>query len=156
MSVVPYLFLLPAIVLLVVFNLIPAHLDPSAELLHGLIIRGADPVFVGIGERCTSIQRSGILEVSSGDAAVQPDRQPAADGAGPGACPHRQSAHTGIHFFRSIYLLPVAVSINVTVVVWGLMVDPNAGLLNGILNTVGACPNSLFSLRRIRRCGRSS
>jgi len=40
----------------------------------------------------------------------------------------------GIRLFRSIYLLPVAVSINVVVVVWGLMVDSNAGLINGILN----------------------
>jgi len=43
----------------------------------------------------------------------------------------------GIGFFRSVYLLPVAVSINVTVVVWGLMVDTNAGLINGTLNRLG-------------------
>ena len=42
----------------------------------------------------------------------------------------------GIRFFRSIYLLPVAISINVTAVVWGLMVD-NAGLINGMLNQLG-------------------
>jgi len=43
----------------------------------------------------------------------------------------------GIGFFRSIYLIPVAVSINVAVVVWGLMVDSNAGLINGMLNKIG-------------------
>lgn len=43
----------------------------------------------------------------------------------------------GIGFFRSVYLLPVVVSINVTVVVWGLMVDTNAGLINGTLSRLG-------------------
>jgi multiple sugar transport system permease protein len=43
----------------------------------------------------------------------------------------------GTIFFRSIYLLPVAISLNVTVLVWGLMLDQNAGLVNGILSTLG-------------------
>ena len=43
----------------------------------------------------------------------------------------------GIAFFRSVYLLPVAVSINVTTIVWGLMLDGNAGLINGILAQMG-------------------
>ncbi len=38
-----------------------------------------------------------------------------------------------IYLFRSIYLLPVAVSLNVTALVWGLMLDKDAGIINGIL-----------------------
>lgn len=43
----------------------------------------------------------------------------------------------GISFFRSIFLLPVVVSINVTAGVWGLMLDKNAGVINGILALFG-------------------
>ncbi len=43
----------------------------------------------------------------------------------------------GISIFRSIYLLPVAVSVNVTTVVWGLMLNSEGGLINGILNLMG-------------------
>lgn len=42
-----------------------------------------------------------------------------------------------IYLFRSIFLLPVAVSINVTSLVWGLMLDKEAGLINGILYYFG-------------------
>ena len=43
----------------------------------------------------------------------------------------------GIAFFRSIYLLPVAVSINVTTIVWGLMLDSQSGIVNGVLALLG-------------------
>jgi multiple sugar transport system permease protein len=39
----------------------------------------------------------------------------------------------GIRFFRSIYLLPVAVSLNIVCLIWRLMLDANFGLVNGLL-----------------------
>ena len=44
---VPYLFLLPAIALLVIFNLIPAVTTFKQSLYAETVIRGSDPVFVG-------------------------------------------------------------------------------------------------------------
>ncbi|MYE78307.1 MAG: sugar ABC transporter permease, partial [Chloroflexi bacterium] len=43
----------------------------------------------------------------------------------------------GIGIFRSIYLLPVAVSLNVTAIVWRLLLDKNTGMVNGILFQLG-------------------
>ncbi|NLZ52795.1 MAG: sugar ABC transporter permease [Thermoanaerobacteraceae bacterium] len=43
----------------------------------------------------------------------------------------------GIWFFRGIYFLPVAVSMTVTSVLWGLMFNPQGGLINAILNVFG-------------------
>jgi multiple sugar transport system permease protein len=40
----------------------------------------------------------------------------------------------GIWFFRSIYFLPVAVSMTVTTVLWGLLFNPQGGLINAIFN----------------------
>jgi multiple sugar transport system permease protein len=42
----------------------------------------------------------------------------------------------GVGFFRSIYLLPIAISLNVSAIVWGLMLSQN-GLFNGMLRTIG-------------------
>ncbi len=39
----------------------------------------------------------------------------------------------GIQVFRSIFLLPVAISFNVAAAVWALMLDTNSGLINGLL-----------------------
>ena len=43
----------------------------------------------------------------------------------------------GIGFYRSIYLLPVVVSLNVTSTVWGLLLNRDTGLINGILANLG-------------------
>jgi len=39
----------------------------------------------------------------------------------------------GIGFFRSIYFFPVAISMTITSVLWGLMFNPQGGLINAIL-----------------------
>ncbi len=43
----------------------------------------------------------------------------------------------GITFFRTILLLPVAIAINIAALVWGLALDTNYGLVNGVLDAVG-------------------
>jgi len=43
----------------------------------------------------------------------------------------------GIGLFRTVLLLPVAISINVTAIAWGLALDTNYGLVNGVLEAVG-------------------
>lgn len=134
---VPYLFLFPAIVLLVIFNLIPAVSTLRQSFYTDSIIRGGDPVFVGF-ENAIRIFNDPVFWKS-----VQVTLlfslivNPLQTALALGLALIANQRTRGIHFFRSIYLLPVAVSINVTVVVWGLMVDPNAGLINGILNQLG-------------------
>lgn len=43
----------------------------------------------------------------------------------------------GIGLFRTVLLLPVAISINVTAIAWGLALDSNYGLVNGVLEAIG-------------------
>ena len=43
----------------------------------------------------------------------------------------------GIGLFRTILLLPVAISINITSIAWGQALDTNYGLVNGLLEAVG-------------------
>lgn len=43
----------------------------------------------------------------------------------------------GIGLIRTILLLPVAISINVSALAWGLALDTNYGLVNGLLDSVG-------------------
>ncbi len=134
---VPYLFLFPAIALLVIFNLIPAVSTLRQSLYADSVIRGADPVFVGL-ENAVRVFNDPVFWKS-----VQVTLlfslivNPLQTALALGLALIANQRTRGIRFFRSIYLMPVAVSINVTVVVWGLMVDPNAGLINGMLNQLG-------------------
>jgi multiple sugar transport system permease protein len=134
---VPYMFLFPAIALLIIFNLIPAIATFQQSLYAKSAIRGAAPVYVGF-DNFTRVFDDPIFWRSVRvtllfSLLVNPLQTALALGL---ALVANQRA-LGIKYFRSIYLLPVAVSINVTVVVWGLMVDKNAGLINGILNQLG-------------------
>jgi multiple sugar transport system permease protein len=43
----------------------------------------------------------------------------------------------GIGIFRTILLLPVAIAINIAALVWGVALDTNYGLVNGLLDAVG-------------------
>lgn len=43
----------------------------------------------------------------------------------------------GIAVFRTIFLLPVAIAINIAALIWGSALDTNYGLVNGLLDAVG-------------------
>jgi ABC-type sugar transport system permease subunit len=131
--VVPYLFLLPAVTLIIIFNLIPAFATLNESLHTNSLNRNIGRIFVGLDnfQRIfndpvfwQSVQVSLIFSLL-----VNPFQIVLALGL---AVLANQQVR-GIAFFRSIYLLPVAVSINVTTIVWGLMLDKNSGVINGLL-----------------------
>ena len=134
--VVPYLFLLPAVLLLVIFNLYPT-LATLNESLHAKSFISNRNIFVGL-ENFERILRDPVFWKSVNvtlvfSVLVNPIQIFLALLL---ALLANQRVR-GIAFFRSVYLLPVAVSINVTSIVWGLMLDSNAGLINGILAQLG-------------------
>lgn len=129
---VPYLFLLPAVLLLLVFNLYPT-LATLSESLHVKSFINNERIFVGL-ENFERIFRDPVFRKSVEvtlwfSILVNPIQIALALSL---ALLANQKVR-GISIFRSIYLLPVAVSINVTTVVWGLMLDSDSGLINGIL-----------------------
>ena len=135
-QLIPYLFLLPALLLLIVFNLVPtiATLVESAFVLS---LRSGERVFAGFAnyERIfndpifwKSFEVTVVFSLL-----VNPIQIALALGL---AVLINQRVN-GIGIFRSIYLLPIAVSLNVTAIVWGLMLDQNSGMINGILLQLG-------------------
>lgn len=129
---IPYLFILPAVLLLLVFNVIPTFATLT-ESLYGVSFRSGR-TFVGLGnfQRIfgdpvfwKSLNTTLVFSLF-----VNPIQVALALLL---ALLANQSVK-GIRFFRSVYLLPVAVSINVTTIVWGLMLDRDAGIINGMLS----------------------
>ena len=134
--IVPYLFLLPAVLLLVIFNLYPT-LATLNESVHAQSFISNRLVYVGL-ENFERILSDPIFWKSAQvtlifSVLVNPIQIVLALLL---ALLANQKVR-GISVFRSIYLLPVALSINVTTIVWGLMLDGNAGLINGILAQLG-------------------
>lgn len=134
--IVPYLFLLPAILLLVVFNLFPT-IATLNESVHAISLSTGDRVFVGLNNFARifkdpvfwkSVQVTLVFSLL-----VNPIQVALALGL---AMLANQKVR-GITIFRTIYLIPVAVSINVTTIVWGLMLDSDSGIINGMLTLLG-------------------
>lgn len=133
---IPYLFLAPAVALLLIFNLFPT-IATLNESLHANSLISGGRIFVGLEnfQRIfndpvfwKSLQVTVIFSLL-----VNPIQVILALGL---AVLANQKVR-GITLFRSIYLLPVAVSINVTTIVWGLMLDSNSGIVNGVLALLG-------------------
>ena len=132
---IPYLFILPAVLLLFVFNVVPTFATLT-ESFYGLSFRSGR-IFVGL-ENFKRIFDDPVFWTSLRTTLffnlfINPIQIVLALLL---ALLANQRVR-GIRFFRSIYLLPVAVSINVATVVWGLMLDRDAGLINGMLSYLG-------------------
>ena len=134
--ILPYLFLAPALLLLIVFNLVPT-IATLVESTFIMSLRSGQRVFAGFAnyERIfndpifwKSFQVTVVFSLL-----VNPIQIALALAL---AMLINQRL-PGIGLFRSIYLLPIAVSLNVTAIVWGLMLDQNSGMINGILTQFG-------------------
>jgi multiple sugar transport system permease protein len=51
----------------------------------------------------------------------------------------------GIHLVRSLYMLPIGISLPVAAVIWGVVLNPNAGLLNSVLVAMGGAPQPFLT-----------
>lgn len=49
-----------------------------------------------------------------------------------------------IDIFRAAFLVPMTVSIAITSVIWGILLDPTVGPVNGFLRWLGAAPQPFF------------
>jgi len=133
---IPYLLLLPALVLLLVFYFLPA-LAGLGEAFYAHNLSRTRRAFVGLGNfrhifSDPTFWRS--LRVTMVFSLVVNPLQTALALALAVLANQRVR---GIGFFRSIYLLPVVVSLNVTSTVWGLLLNRDTGLINGILVNLG-------------------
>ena len=135
-QIIPYLFLMPALILLIVFNLLPT-IATVVESTFVLSLRSGDRVFAGMANFnrifndpifWKSLQVTVVFSLL-----VNPIQIALALAL---SLLINQKL-PGMGIFRSIYLLPIAVSLNVTAIVWGLMLDQNSGMVNGILAQLG-------------------
>jgi ABC-type sugar transport system permease subunit len=134
---IPYAFLLPALALLLIFNVYPTLATVSESMHINALSRTLPHKFVGFQnyERIFNdpIFWKSLQVTLAFNLIVNPVQIALALLM---AMLANQRVR-GIAIFRSVFLLPVAISLSVTAVVWGLMLDRNGGLVNGILVSLG-------------------
>jgi ABC-type sugar transport system permease subunit len=133
---VPYLFLLPALLIIVFFRIYPAISGLLESLYATSFAGGGVKEFVGLRNFedifNDPVAMQSIWVTVRFNLIVNPLQVVLALLI---ALLVNQAVR-GVGFFRSIYLLPIAISLNVSAIVWGLMLMQN-GLFNGLLRTIG-------------------
>lgn len=134
---VPYLFLLPAMILLLFWRYIPIAMGLRESLYSNALSLTGAKTFVGLDNFrylfddpvfWSSVRVTAIFGII-----VNPLQVALALALGVLVNQNLR----GISIFRTILLLPVAISINVAALAWGLALDTNYGLVNGLLEAVG-------------------
>jgi multiple sugar transport system permease protein len=133
---IPYVLLLPAFALLLIFYILPA-LAGFGEAFYTHNLSQTKRAFVGLDNFAHIFKDPTFwksLRVTMVFSLVVNPLQTALALALALLANQRVR---GIGFFRSIYLLPVVISLNITSTVWGLLLNRDTGLVNGILVNLG-------------------
>ena len=139
--IVPYLFLAPALIATVAFKLYPIFIGLWESFIYTSFGGGvekrvfvwlenyqylfADPLF------WQSLKITGILTILINPIQISLS-------LGLALLLMRKSKY--IRIIRSLFLLPVGVALPIATVVWGLMLDPYQGLVNGFIGLFGIPP----------------
>ncbi len=141
---IPYLFLLPALLIIALFRIYPAFSGLAESLYATSFAAGGAKEFVGLRN---------FQDVFSDPVAVQSIWvtlrfnlivNPLQVVLALLIALLVNQAVRGVGFFRSIYLLPIAISLNVSAIVWGLALS-QTGLFNGLLRSVGLAPQPFLA-----------
>lgn len=133
----PYLFLLPAILLLVVFRYYPMVLGfREAFYSNALSLVGARE-YVGFENFLYMYEDPVVWRSFKTTLAFSLVVNPLQVGLALLLAELTNQRVRGIGVFRAIYLIPLAISMNITAIAWGLALDRNNGLVNGILASLG-------------------
>lgn len=139
--IIPYLFLAPALLLIIIFKLYPIFIGFWESLIYTSFGGGSenrtfvwlenyqylfdDPIF------WQSLKITAILTVIINPFQI-------AISLGLALLLMRRTKY--IYIIRSLYLLPIGIALPIATVIWGLMLDPYQGLVNGVIGIFGIQP----------------
>ena len=138
---VPYLFLAPALIGTIAFKLYPIFIGFWESLIYTSFSGGAEKrIFVWF-ENYQYLFDDKIfwksLEITAFLTIIINPLQIAMS-LGLALLLMRKSKF--IRIFRSLYLLPIGIALPIATIIWGLMLDPNQGLINGLIGVFGIPP----------------
>ena len=139
--IIPYLFIAPALLLIIIFKLYPIFIGFWESLIYTSFGGGSenrtfvwlenyqylfdDPIF------WQSLKITAILTVIINPFQI-------AVSLGLALLLMRRTRY--ILIIRSLYLLPIGIALPIATVIWGLMLDPYQGLVNGVIGIFGIPP----------------
>ena len=141
-KLVPYLFLFPAMLVLIIFKLFPI-INAAFTSFHESTLGGGS-TWAGLSNYLF-LFRDATFWKSFGvtlkwSAIINPFQIISALALA--IFVNKQIKWIG--FFRTIYFMPIVISLGVTSLIWGLMLNPNSGIINSMLCSVFKIPLQPF------------
>ncbi len=136
---IPYALLAPALLILVLFRLWPILIGLSESLYAISFLQAGAKVFIGLENYQRLLTDRVFLQSLQVSLAFNLIVNPLQVALALGLAFLVNQRVRGIGIFRSIYLIPIAISINVSALIWKLVLDEN-GLANGLIQTLGGSP----------------
>jgi len=140
----PYFFLAPALLLIIAFRFLPALAGIRESLFGVSFLSDAGKVFIGLDNFKTIFSDKTFIQSIRVTVLFNLIVNPLQILIALGLAVLVNQNVRGIGFFRSILLLPVAVSLAISSIIGGMAMD-QSGLLNGILISLGL-PQQSFIL----------
>jgi len=136
---IPYTFLAPALLTLLAFRLWPIVIGLSESLYSVSFVNAGARIFVGFENYLRLLTDRVFLQSLQVSLLFNLIVNPLQVLLALGLAFLVNQRVPGVGAFRSLYLIPIAISINVSALIWKLMLDEN-GLLNGLIRTWGGSP----------------
>ena len=138
-QLVPYYLVFPAFVILIIFRLFPTIVGFGESLFATSFLHGGEKFFAGLYNFKRLFADPVFWKSVEVTLIFNLIINPLQIILALGLAQILNAKVAGINIFRSLFLIPVAISINVSTVVWKLMLDQD-GLVNGFLTGIGLNP----------------
>ncbi|MFC7394521.1 carbohydrate ABC transporter permease [Scopulibacillus cellulosilyticus] len=140
---VPYLFLLPAIGLLIIFKVYPILIAFKDSLFSPNFIAGQKDKFIGLGNYISLFTDRTFWHSLYVTLFFNVIINPVQILLAFLLAMFLNKKIKGINFFRNIHFIPIAVSLPIACILWNIMLNPDQGVINSLLTAVGL-PQQLF------------
>ena len=145
-SITPFLFLFPALLLLIIFRIFPIFLSFSESFFKKGFGFNAEKVFIGFENYIRLFNDPIIYNSLYVTVLFCIICIPIQIFLGMSLAVLANQRVRGIFIFRSIFMLPIAVSPVVSSTIWQLMLDKTSGMINGVLFFFDLPTQPFFSL----------
>ncbi len=132
-----YLFLAPAVLGLAIFRLYPIALAAWGSLHTTTFGGGAQRVFVGLDNYRYLFDYDVFWQSLIVTLKLNLIINPLQIGLALLLAVLANQRVSGITFYRTIFFIPIGISVPIAALLWQTMLDPNTGLLNALLSAVG-------------------
>lgn len=141
---IPYYFLAPGFILLLVFRIFPMFSAVSESLFNISFTSPSGKEFIGLGNYIKLFKDPILWQSFKALLKFSIIVNPLQIISALGLALLTNQQLKGIRIFRSIFIIPLAIAISVASVLWGLVLS-RSGLFNGILSAIGIPPQPLLT-----------